>query len=139
MRQWKWIPIYLISNCFCSPPNVGYTDSSKWQSTNLVENETSFLVSKYLIIERDSYLTYIPNLLWRSIFVHCGGTIETYSAQPKILWWEMFCSWPKTNYNGGDVMITGWPYAHKCCCMFNNMPQTKTYNFVIINKGPAIN
>ena len=36
-------------------------------------------------------------------FVHCGGEIETYTAQPKILRWDKFGSLPETNCNGENL------------------------------------
>ena len=91
------IPIYFIFQMLIFSPNVGYIDSSKWQSTNLAVNKSPVIGFKYFIIERDSYPTYIPNLLWGPIFELCGGAIETYIAHPNILRWEMFGSWPKFN------------------------------------------
>lgn len=48
--------------------------------------------SRYLIINGDSYPTYILNLLWGLILVICGRDIMTYNAQPNIFKWEIFGS-----------------------------------------------
>ena len=92
------LPLFLMT--YVLPSNVGYTDSSKWQSANVALNKSPILGFKYFTIERDSYPTYIPNVLLGPIFVRCGGAIGTYTTQSKVQKWKIFGSWPKTNSNG---------------------------------------
>jgi len=62
-----------FSNCFLSPPNVGNTYSSKWQSEIWTVNKFHFDNSRYFIIERELYPTYILNCIWEPIIVPFGG------------------------------------------------------------------
>lgn len=63
-------------NLLFSPPNVGKFYSSKWQSTNRAVNKSPIVGSRYFIIDRDSYPTYISILLWGFILVQCGRKLK---------------------------------------------------------------